>query len=287
MASNLARRIAFAAVAIPITLGVVWLGGWPLVVLVAVGGVLGVRELYGFAIRQGVFPLTRTGYVSAAVLPALVYLAVGPGGSPTLIGVGYYVGAAWLVAVLALALARRSPEDRPLAAAAITVFGVAYATGLPSFLITLRHHLHGERSWAGAWIVFTPLVVVWVGDTAAMATGKLIGGPRLWPAISPGKTWAGSIGGFLASLLAIPILDAVVLERVGVGLPLGGGLLFAALLAVAAQAGDLAESLFKREVGLKDSSELIPGHGGVLDRFDALYFALPVAAMWYRLVMWR
>jgi phosphatidate cytidylyltransferase len=81
----------------------------------------------------------------------------------------------------------------------------------------------------------------------------------------------------------VPLLNAVVLERVGVALPLWQGLVFAGILSVVGQVGDLAESLYKREVGLKDSSSLIPGHGGVLDRFDSLYFVLPVSAALYRL----
>jgi phosphatidate cytidylyltransferase len=132
-------------------------------------------------------------------------------------------------------------------------------------------------------MVFFPLVVIWICDTAAMFGGKAIGGPKLWPTISPGKTWAGSLAGTAAALLAVPLLNAVVLERVGVALPLWQGLVFAGILSVVGQVGDLAESLYKREVGLKDSSSLIPGHGGVLDRFDSLYFVLPVSAALYRL----
>ena len=116
-----------------------------------------------------------------------------------------------------------------------------------------------------------------------MFAGRAIGGPKLWPAISPGKTWAGSIAGVLGAIASVPLLNYLVLERVGVALPLLEGLTFAAVLGVVGQAGDLAESLFKREVGVKDSSALIPGHGGVLDRLDSLYFVLPVSAALYRL----
>ncbi|MDH5282496.1 MAG: phosphatidate cytidylyltransferase [Gemmatimonadota bacterium] len=281
MASNLTKRVAFAAAAIPLALGVVYVGGWLLVAVVAVAGTLGARELYDFAGRQGVEPLRRTGLASAALLPVVVHLQVT--GSGGLGGWGWFGAGLWLVAVLAVALWRRLPSQKPLAATSATLFGVLYPAGLATFLIPIRHGAHGLFSWPGAWMVFTPLVVTWVCDTVAMAAGKAIGGPKLWPAISPGKTWAGSIGGLIGAIATVPLLNVLVLERLGVALPLAEALLFGLVLGIVGQVGDLAESLYKREVGAKDSSSLIPGHGGVLDRFDSLYFVLPFAAAMYRL----
>jgi phosphatidate cytidylyltransferase len=286
MASNLAQRITFAVIAIPVALAVVWLGGWPLVGLLAIVGALGSREVFDFSLRQQIAPLSRWGVVSAVALPILVYLAIiTPGGSVAfLLGNSWFLAALWLVATLTLALARRTPGDRPLAATAITVFAVAYTAGLPATLLPIRHLTEPERSWAGAWLVFTPLVITWVCDTAAMFAGKLIGGPKLWPSISPGKTWSGSVAGVVAALATVPLLNRLVLERQGVALPIAEGLLFGLVLGIVGQTGDLAESLFKREVGVKDSSAIIPGHGGILDRFDSLYFVLPVSAAFYRFV---
>lgn len=281
MASNLTQRVGFAVVAIPMALGVVYLGGWPLVAVVSVAATLGTRELYDFARRQGIEPLTRTGLLSAALLPPLAYLNVTR--IVDLAEWGWFLGGLWLVAVLTLALIRRAPAERPFAGTAATLFGVLYPAGLATFLIPIRHATHPTMSWAGAWMVFFPLVITWVCDTAAMFGGKAIGGPKLWPAISPGKTWAGSIAGVAGALATVPLLNFLILERVGVSLPLWQGLVFAAVLSVVGQVGDLAESLYKREVGVKDSSALIPGHGGVLDRFDSLYFVLPVSAALYRL----
>jgi phosphatidate cytidylyltransferase len=281
MASNLTKRVLFAAVAIPIALGIVYCGGWPLVAAVSGAAALGARELYDFARRQGIEPLARTGLLSAVLLPVLTYLNVR--GEARLAEWGWFLGGLWLVAVLAIALWRRLPTERPFTATAVTVFGVLYPAGLASFLIPIRHATHDTWSWAGAWLVFFPLVITWVCDTAAMFAGRAIGGPKLWPAISPGKTWAGSIAGVVGALATVPLLNAVVLERVGAALPLWEGLIFAAVLGVVGQIGDLAESLYKREIGVKDSSALIPGHGGVLDRFDSLYFVLPVSAALYRL----
>lgn len=279
--SNLTQRVAFAAIAIPVALGLVYVGGWALVLVVAIAAALGARELYGFARRQGVEPLERFGTLSAAVVPPLAYLNVRR--DPGLEEWGWFLGGLWVILLLSVVLWRRRPTDHPLTVSAVTALGVLYPAGLAAFLIPIRHATYGTQSWAGAWMVFFPLVVIWICDTAAMFGGKAIGGPKLWPAISPGKTWAGSVAGAAAALIAVPVLNAVVLERVGVALPLWQGLVFAGILSVVGQVGDLAESLYKREVGLKDSSSLIPGHGGVLDRFDSLYFVLPVSAALYRL----
>jgi phosphatidate cytidylyltransferase len=281
MASNLTKRIAFAVVAIPAALGVVYWGGWALVLVVVAAGVLGARELLGFGDRLGIAPLTRTALLSAAVLPVLVYLALTT--VPALVGTGWLLGGLWMVLLLTVALVRRAPTERPLASTALSAFAVLYPAGLASFLLSIRHTRFPEQSWAGAWLVFFPLVVTWVCDTAAMFAGKAIGGKKLWPAISPGKTWSGSIAGVIFAILTVPVLNLVVLERLGIALPLGQGVLFGLVLGIIGQVGDLAESLYKREAGVKDSSDLIPGHGGVLDRFDSLYFVLPVSAALYRL----
>ncbi len=281
MASNLTKRIAFAVVAIPLALGIVWLGGWLLVAVAAAAAVLGARELLGFARLQEIRPLERTALVSAALVPVLVYLALTS--RPEILGWSWLLCGLWLIGLLSIMLARRGPGERPLAAVAITAFAVLYPAGLASFLVAIRHLTFGDRSWPGAWLVFFPLVVTWVCDTAAMFAGRTIGGRKLWPAISPGKTWAGTIAGVVGALISVPLLNVLVLERLGIALPLLQGLLFGLVLGVVGQVGDLAESLLKREVGVKDSSSLIPGHGGVLDRFDSLYFVLPVSAMLYRL----
>ncbi len=281
MDRNLAQRIGFAAVAIPVVLAVVWYGGWPLVALATGVAVLGTRELYDLSRRTGVMPLDAPGLAGAALVPPAVYSVLrDPAGS---VGVAWpYAAALWLVGVLSVALWRRGPGNRPIESVAVTVFAVAYAAALPAFLMDIRHGGREVRSWAGAWLVFYPLVVTWVGDTAAMFAGRAIGGPKLAPSVSPGKTRVGSLAGVLGALLVAPVFAAFVFPRVGLVVPLAVLLVIAGVLSVVGQLGDLAESLFKRQAGVKDSSHLIPGHGGVLDRLDALYFVIPVAAALYR-----
>ncbi|HEU4699849.1 MAG TPA: phosphatidate cytidylyltransferase [Gemmatimonadales bacterium] len=288
MDANLVKRIAFAVVAIPLALLVVWQGGWVLAALIALVAALATRELFAFAHRHEIRPLAGFGTLSAAALPLLVYWNIRPLGesgstADPFHGWAWFLAALWVVALLAVTLAARRPGDRPLEAAGITLLGVLYTGALPASLLVIRHAAYPTQRWEGAWLVFFPLVITWVVDTAAMFGGRAMQGPKLWPAISPGKTWSGSVAGVVGGLVAVPILNALVLEPLGIALPLRLGLPFALVLGIVGQAGDLAESLFKREVGVKDSSALIPGHGGVLDRFDSLYFVLPCAAAMYRL----
>src|SRR5213593_4798407 len=171
----------------------------------------------------------------------------------------------------------RGPERHPLTALAVTSFGPLYASALLAFLVAIRHGPHADAHPRGSVaLAVMPLVITWACDTCAMAAGALVGGPKLAPVLSPRKTWAGAIGGVVGGLLAALAYGPLVLERVALRLELWQ--LVTVVVAVAAQVGDIAESLFKREVGVKDSSSLIPGHGGVLDRLDSVYFVAPVAA---------
>ncbi|HET7379890.1 MAG TPA: phosphatidate cytidylyltransferase [Gaiellales bacterium] len=280
MTRNLAQRIAFAVVAIPLAVGLIWWGGWPLAGALGLLGVLGAREVYGLARRQGIDPLDGMGLAAAAVIPLATYWVKG---SETRWAEPMFAAALWLLALLVAAM-WRGPERRPLPVVSVTVFGALYASALPSFLIAIRHGANaGVKSWPLAVLVLLPLALTWICDTAAMAAGSAIGGPKLAPLLSPNKTWAGAIGGFSAAVAAAVLLGGWVLPRVGLTLSAGRLVLVGATVGLVAQVGDVAESLFKREVQVKDSSNLIPGHGGVLDRLDSLYFVLPVSAGLFRL----
>jgi len=284
MDANLVRRVGFAVVAIPLALGIVWYGGLPLALLLAAAGALATRELFDLAERGQVRPARVLGVVSAVAVAPLTYATIANDDFRVLMaGAWPYAAGLWLLAVLLWGLAARAPGERPLEAVAVTVLAVAYTAGLPAFLLAIRHSGFERRSWAGAWLVFFPLVVTWVVDTAAMFGGRAIGGPKLAPTVSPGKTRSGSVAGVLGGLVVAPLFAWLVFPRVGLGIPLWQLLAIAAVLGVIGQAGDLAESLFKREAGVKDSSHLIPGHGGVLDRLDSLYFVVPAAAAMYRM----
>lgn len=162
-----------------------------------------------------------------------------------------------------LTLLSRVPLEETLDALGILGFGVLYFA-LP---ISSLHYLQQ----ADPWLVFLLLAVVWLGDTAAFYMGSAIGRHKMAPVISPKKSWEGSAAGFVTSILAAAVWSFWRLGRVDLKL-----LLAAALVAAAAQVGDLVESMIKRGSGVKDSGSLLPGHGGMLDRVDALLFAAPV-----------
>jgi phosphatidate cytidylyltransferase len=277
MSRNLLVRVAFAVPAIGVTVAVLWQGGWLLAGLLAMLGVLGTREVYGFARRQGIAPLDVLGYVAAGAIPFAAIWVTETDFS--WVGPALALGALWLLAVLVAALVARGPQARPLSAVAVTVFGCLYASALLAFIVPIRHGVHSEaHPLASTALVVFPLAVTWICDTCAMAAGTLIGGRKLAPVLSPHKTWAGAIAGVAGALVAALAFGPMILERFALHLPVAQLLTVGLVVAVAAQVGDLAESLFKREVGVKDSSALIPGHGGVLDRLDSLYFVVPVSA---------
>ena len=279
MSRNLLLRIAVAVPAIAVSLVVLWLGGWVLATALALLGVLGTREVYDLARREGIEPFERLGLVAAAAVPFATFWVKGYADwEPVL-----YVAALWLLAVLVAAMAR-GPARRPLTAVSVTVFGSLYASALLAFTIAIRHGPHSDAHPRGAVaLVVLPLVVTWVCDTCAMAAGTLIGGPKLAPVLSPRKTWAGAVGGLVGGLIAALVYGPLVLDRVALRLGVWQLATVGLVVAVAAQVGDVAESLFKREAGVKDSSSLIPGHGGVPDRLDSLYFVLAATAGLLRL----
>ncbi len=279
MSRNLVVRIAVAVPAIAGAVAVLWVGGWLLAAVLAVLGMLGTREVYDFARKQGVEPLEWVGFLAAAACPLATYWVKGYADWEPVV----YAGALWLLVVLVVAAAR-GPGRRPLTAVAVTVFGGLYASALLSFIIAIRHGPHADAHPRGSVaLALLPLVVTWVGDTCAMAAGKLVGGPKLAPVLSPQKTWAGAIGGTGGAVVAAIAYGPTVLDRMAFGLPQWELIVVGLVTALAAQVGDVSESLFKREAGVKDSSSLLPGHGGVLDRLDSLYFVLPVAAGLFRL----
>ncbi|HEV2749107.1 MAG TPA: phosphatidate cytidylyltransferase [Gemmatimonadales bacterium] len=271
---SLLVRIGVAVPAIAGTLALLAVGGWWLAGMLAILGVLGTREVYDLARRQGIEALEWVGFIAAALGPLATYwVKTSADWEPVV-----YAGAIWLIIALVVAAAR-GPDHHPLTAVAVTVFGALYASALLSFIVAIRHGPHVDAHPRGSVaLAVLPLAITWVCDTCAMAGGALVGGPKLAPVLSPRKTWAGAIAGVVGGLGAALVYGSLVLERVAVRLSVGQLVTLGLVVAIVAQVGDVAESLFKREVGVKDSSSLIPGHGGVLDRLDSLYFVLPITA---------
>jgi phosphatidate cytidylyltransferase len=174
----------------------------------------------------------------------------------------------FVLGIAAITLFTKRPLVETLPAAGISASGLI----LVAFPLSYAVRLHGAGNLGPAMLLFA-LVIIWVGDSAAYFVGRSIGKYKLAPNLSPKKTWEGTIASLLASLIV-----AVVFARFAT-VPLPHLLIMAGLGNVAGQVGDLLESAYKRSAGIKDSGNILPGHGGVLDRIDALILAIPV--VWY------
>jgi phosphatidate cytidylyltransferase len=252
LAGDLAVRITSAVVLAGIATGATWAGLLPFTGLVAAIALVMAWE-WGRLVRE-------RGIDAALVLHVVVMLlacglaAVDHAALATVAVIG---GA---IAMLAVAFDRQ-PQ---LSALGVLVIGLAVIA-----LVWIRR----DETYGFEAVLFV-FLVVWATDTSAMIAGRSIGGPKLWPSLSPNKTWAGFFGGIVGALL-IAGLFALLVPKV----PLGPLLLKAALLALACHAGDLSESALKRAFGIKDASNLIPGHGGFMDRLDGFVVAAVVAGI--------
>ena len=288
------KRIATAVVLIPIVLALILRAPVPVLAAVAaVVALLTIREFLLLTESYGVKPMRLPTYIFTGLFFFL--LAFNPGNDKPLLSTAifvYCIGfAAALAPFLALTIAmlrKELPSGYPAAAAA--VFAFTYIALPMGMLVQLR------QQWAGAFYVLYLLLVVWAGDIFAYFVGKSVGRHLMAPRISPKKTWEGAAASVVASVavgwllfshaeqISSALLRAGLITRpggmYGLEIPaLGPIILLTIVLNVAAQTGDLVESLIKRGAGVKDSGAILPGHGGMLDRIDALLFAAPV--LWY------
>jgi phosphatidate cytidylyltransferase len=278
--SELSRRILFAVIAAPVGIAVIYLGGPFLATLLSVIAALGAWEFCRIARASGAQPFDAAAIVGAAAIPLLVY-----GVQLRLLAPTWTHAVVAGLVVFAATIFRRGIGGRPLLAAATTVFCVAYL-GLVAYVFELRYNDYVIDARGGTALAMFPILLTWATDIGAYAVGRLLGSRKLMPSVSPGKTIEGSFGGLLLSILVGLLYVSYVLHPMAqLALRPLATVLFAVCISVVAQVGDLAESLIKREAGIKDSSTLIPGHGGVLDRFDSLLFVLPVAALLLRAML--
>jgi phosphatidate cytidylyltransferase len=189
--------------------------------------------------------------------------------------------------VLAISIWTRGVDGKPLGAASTTIFGALYTGGTLSYVYALRYFGYAVGDTAGALVVIMPIVLTWASDTGAYFTGRFVGGPKLMPSVSPAKTIAGAIGAVVTTVATCAAFVHYLLRPYAqLAFSPTGLIVFAVCVSVVAQIGDLTESLLKREAGMKDSGALFPGHGGVLDRLDSLFFVLPVTyALYYALLL--
>jgi len=272
---ELAKRVVVALIIAPIAVVSAWFGDAALASLLSIVAAIAAWELCRMARSSGVEPLAAFAIALAAAIP--------------LVSHGVRLGvvrpsAAWFaVALLLMATAtvfRRSLEQRPLAVVALSMFIVLYTGGMLSFAYDLRYHNYAIGRVGQCLVLLLPVLLTWSSDTGAYFAGRLFGRTKLMPSVSPAKTVEGSVGGVLLSVIMCFGYVRYLLVPYGqLGLAPLGIVFFGVAIAVAAQMGDLFESLLKREAKVKDSSGLLPGHGGFLDRVDSLLFVLPLAAL--------
>jgi phosphatidate cytidylyltransferase len=247
--SDLLPRVISSIVLAPIILAAVWFGGWPLTILGAAASVVLLLEWLHVTGQDWRTPI---GIWSAIAVAAAVLVAGG-----------------WLVPVAIVIAAVGAVVVYTLVQRGWVALGLIYAPLMAISLLALRP----DSAFGLAAVVFV-LAVVWATDIGAYAAGRTLGGPKLWPAVSPKKTWSGFVGGLIAALIAGVVVALIAGARPGLTLAI-----VSVVLSLVSQAGDLFESAVKRRFGVKDASHLIPGHGGLMDRVDGLTFAAPVASL--------
>jgi phosphatidate cytidylyltransferase len=258
------RRLGTAVVGVPMTLGAIFLLPFPvffLLMLAVIGwGAVEYLRLLRPHAPEAPLWLTLLFVPPASVAAAWTLL---PERSPSPEGLLLAGGLFLTLGLSALLLASGAPEGQAPAALGIIGFGVPYFA-LPVAALAVMQRLD-------PWLLVLLLAIVWLGDSAAYYVGSSIGRRKMAPRVSPNKTWEGAAAGFLTALVAAMVWSFLRLGRLELAL-----VAVAAATAVAAQLGDLMESLLKRGVRVKDSGDLLPGHGGVLDRMDSLLLAAPV-----------
>ena len=287
---ELIKRVLTAVVLIPIVLALVLRAPVPAVAGIAgLVALLAIRELLKLSEAYAVRPLNLPTYIYTGLF--FLVIAIAPGTVPALSTSGFAF-AALTAAVLApfifLTIGMyRSDLASAFPAAMVSAFSFSYIALPLACLVQLR------EQWRGSFLILYLLLVVWAGDIFAYFVGKSIGRHRMSPRVSPNKTWEGAVASVLASVgigflmfqYALPIstalLNAHLIERrdgifANDQISIAEVVVLSVVLNIAAQLGDLVESLIKRGANVKDSGAILPGHGGMFDRIDALLFAAPV-----------
>jgi phosphatidate cytidylyltransferase len=260
--SNLASRLLTALIGGPILIAALYL--LPVTAFFGIAAVA--MSIAAWELFAMTHPDDRFGRVLGTVGSLVVFTAL----VGTAFGAHHPAAVIWTLvllmpAVLLISLFRPAHIPTAMNRVGALVMGPMYLGPSMAALALVRSH--GTNA-EGAGLALLALLTAWFSDSGGFFAGKFIGGPKLYPAVSPNKTWAGAVGGAVGSMLAAVLASTVFLKT----LPLGPGIAVCVVAGITGQLGDLAESVLKRSAGVKDSGALLPGHGGILDRVDALMF---------------
>ncbi len=257
------KRWITGLTALPFLIYLIWKGSVPFAVFVAFIALLALGEYFRIAFHDRPDTLFSAGpLISLLTAPLVIWAAFSfpPGFLLCILALNLFLGAF-------LILNRFAAGPDVLQQVVQQTQAVIYIPVMLAFAVFIRQGIHGME-----WIFFV-LGVVFAGDIGALYAGSYLGKHKLCPTVSPKKTIEGAMGGLAANILIGLLIRGLVLPK----LPVGGTVVFCICTGAAGQVGDLFESAFKRAAGIKDSGTILPGHGGILDRIDALLFALPVA----------
>ena len=268
--SNLALRITVAVVAIPLIVAACYFGGPFFFLFTTALIVMSANEFYALAHTKNIEPAAVLGITSAGVLNAIVY-ARG-------IGLAFDFLLVIVAVVLLYELARKRTEGvvGVFSNVGATITGIVYIGLFGSLLTAIRQRAEitnvfpADRE-AGLFII-SILATIWICDSSAYFVGKAIGKHKMSKFVSPNKSWEGAFAGFVFAVATAVAARFIALPHLDIRIAIGLGV----IVGTFGHAGDFVESLFKRDAGAKDSSSIIPGHGGVLDRFDSLIFSAPL-----------
>lgn len=311
--TNMATRVAVAVVAIPIILCVTYIGGFAFCLFIMLISSIALIEFYTLSQRKGASPLRLLGIIVGIVIVSTFFYGEIFGQLVPLLQrlspeIRTPSQLQWLLIVLicfvliSFLIELFRGKALPLFNLTATVFGVLYVSVCLGTLVGIRElflndfplprflSLVGPQSaeatrelsyrWGG-YTVISILAYIWICDTAAQFVGLKYGKHKLFPRVSPNKSWEGVVSGLIAAIAAALLAKYTVLPFFSVG----ESVVIGFVVGVFGQLGDLAESLLKRDAGVKDSSQIIPGHGGVLDRFDSLLFVSPILYLYFDFVL--
>ncbi|RMD93178.1 MAG: phosphatidate cytidylyltransferase [Calditrichaeota bacterium] len=259
---ELAVRVAVAVVGIPLLLFIILKGGLYFYLLSIVVTILGQWEMYQLLRQKGSQPMQVAGLFSGQILLALIYI-----GSNALLILLLLI---FVLFIFGAEMFRNNGS--PLINTSATILGIVYPTLFWGSLLFLRENVGSlwakDYSFGGKFILLM-FVAIWICDTFAYFLGKQFGKHRLFERVSPKKSWEGAVAGLIGALLTYLLVYFQQIIPITLNVAIVGGL----IVGTAGQFGDLVESWFKRDAGVKDSSNLLPGHGGILDRFDSVLFS--------------